>query len=141
MISFTVPSVPIAQPRQRHSIRGSGASAFVHNYTPTKHKVNDFKAVVRLAFSEAYQGPPLQGPLTLKVAFIFPRTKAMIWKTRDMPRVPHAKKPDLDNCLKSLKDALSKLAWNDDAQVNQLVAVKHIASGSEAAHVTVEISQ
>lgn len=137
MIAFTVPAIPIAQPRQRHAIRGN----YVANYTPTKHPVTAFKATVRLSFADAYQGPPLEGPVTLKIAFIFPRPGRMIWKKRDMPRVEHTSKPDLDNCLKSVKDALKGLAWRDDSQVSQLVACKHIASGDEQPHVYVEIAQ
>lgn len=141
VIRFSVPAVPIAQPRQRHAIRGSGENQFVSNYTPAKHPVTLFKATVKLAFREAYQGPPLEGPLRLKAVFVFPRPKNMLWRKRDMPRAPHAKKPDLDNCLKSLKDALGKLAWNDDAQVSRVVACKHIAAGDEAAHVVVVIAE
>lgn len=140
-ITFTVPSIPIAQPRQRHAVRSFGGKSVAVNYTPSAHPVTAFKATVRLALNAAYKGPPLQGPITLKAWFVFPRPQNMIWKKRDMLREHHAKKPDLDNCLKSLKDSLGGMAWNDDAQVSEIQAWKSIAAGDEQPHVWVEISE
>lgn len=139
-IVFSVPAVPVAQPRQRHRIVDAGDKQFVQNYTPTRDAVNAFKAAVQLAFSEAYQGPPLDGPVSLEVEFVMPRPKALVWKNKPMPRVWHAKKPDTDNLLKSLKDALSKLAWSDDAQVALVLAHKHIAAGDEQPHARVRVN-
>lgn len=137
VIRFIVPAVPVAQPRQRSASIGGRQV----NYTPTKHPVNAFKASVRMAFAEAYQGPPLEGPLSLSVVFVFPRPKGMVWKKRDMPRVDKTTKCDLDNALKAFVDALQGLAWRDDAQVSRYHEPfgKFIASGDEAAHVEVEI--
>ena len=116
-ITFTVPAVPTAQPRQRHRIITSGGRAFAHNYTPAKDPVNSFKAAVQLAASQVYQGPPLDGPLRMEVVFVFPRPKGMIWKKKPMPREWHTPKPDRDNLMKSLQDALNKLVFQDDSQI------------------------
>lgn len=140
MISFTVPGLPIAQPRQRHrNITARNGASFIQNYTPTKSPVNEFKAAVRMAFAQACGGQPLDGPVALRVLFVFPRPKGMIWKKRPMPGTYHAKKPDLDNLAKSLKDALKGLAWLDDSQVAQMVADKVIAAGDEQARTEVRI--
>ncbi len=137
MISFTVPGLPVAQPRQRHRI--IPGKAFVQNYTPTKAPVNEFKAAIRLAFAAAFGGGPFAGPLSLSVLFVFPRPKNMVWKSRPMTREYHAKKPDADNLLKSLKDALKGLAWLDDSQVSTVTATKIIAAGGEQARTEVVI--
>lgn len=140
-IKFIVPAVPIAQPRQRTTIRGEGEKAFVHNYTPADHPVNAFKASVRHAARAAYQGPPLEGPIELIAWFIMPRPLSMIWKRRRMPRARHIKTPDRDNLEKSLKDALKGIVWRDDSQVCAGPVEKWIASGNEQPHVLVIIRQ
>jgi len=137
-ISFTVPSVPVAQPRQRHAI----IAGHVRNYTPTKSPVNAFKAAVQLAFHQAYvPTAPLEGPLALSCVFVMPRPKRLVWKKRDMPRQPHTGKPDLDNLAKSVKDALKGLAYRDDSQIAAYAEpfAKVIASGYEQPHVEVRI--
>lgn len=138
-IAFIVPAVPVAQPRQRHTIRATAAGTFIKNYTPAKHKVNDFKATVRMAAAEAYSGAPLDGPLRLSVVFVFPRPGRLIWKKRPMPRVPHCSKPDRDNCEKSLLDALKGQVFIDDAQVCCGEVQKVYAAGDEQPHVSVVI--
>lgn len=136
-IRFTVPAVPIAQPRQRHAM----IAGHIRNYTPTSSPVNAFKASVRLAFSQVYTGKPLECPVTLSCVFVMPRPKRLIWKRREMPREPHTGKPDLDNLVKAMKDALKGLAWRDDSQVYSYAEpfIKVIAGGNEQPHVEVEI--
>jgi Holliday junction resolvase RusA-like endonuclease len=142
-IEIKIPAIPVAQPRQRHRfVKGGGPNGkgFVHNYTPSKHPVQDFKATVRMAFEQAYSGAPLTGPLRCDAEFVMPRPQNMIWKTREMPRAFHAKKPDRDNLDKALMDALKGLAWLDDSQVCQGNVEKWIASGSEQPHVFIRIT-
>lgn len=137
-IEFIVPAVPVAQPRATISTQAGIPRAYV----PTKHAVTAFKATCRQAAHEAMgQGAPLQGPIGLELTFILPRPKRLIWKSRTMHRVRHISKPDLDNLQKSVKDALSKLVWADDAQVCEVVADKYIASGDERPHVEVSVWQ
>ena len=134
-ISFTVPAIPIAQPRQRHAV----IAGHVRNFTPKNAPVNAFKALVAMAAAEAYRGPPLEGPVSLAVVFVLPRPGNRIWKKRAMPRERHAKKPDRDNLEKSLKDALSGIIWRDDSQVCAGDVQKWIAAGDEQPHVEVTV--
>lgn len=139
-IRFTVPAVPIAQPRQRHRIIAGKSGNFVGNYTPSKSPVNDFKATVRMAAREYWNEAPHQGPVELVLKFVFPRPKKMIWKSRPMDRTAHTARPDVDNLQKSVADALSKLLWQDDSQVYSVTASKWVASGDEGPHVVVEVT-
>ena len=134
MIRFSVPSVPVAQPRARASIRGNHASVY-----HAKGPVDAFKASVRLAASEEYSGAPLEGPLLVDCLFIFPRTKAQMWVRKPMPRLWHTKKPDRDNLDKAVLDALSGLLWRDDAQVCDGRVRKIIASGDEQPGVRITV--
>lgn len=140
-IHFIVPAVPVPQPRQQHRlIKTKSGKQFVQNYVPERHTVHDFKATVRQMFLAAYQGPPLTGPIRLDAKFIFPRSRSAIWKTKPMPRYRHIIKPDRDNVEKSLKDALTKLAWVDDCQVCCGELEKWVACGDEQPHVEVTIT-
>jgi Holliday junction resolvase RusA-like endonuclease len=67
---------------------------------------------------------PLNGPLGVTIAFYYPIPKS--WSKRDKSAandqgIMPAVKPDIDNCIKGVFDALNKVAWNDD---NQVVEVK-----------------
>lgn len=141
IINLRIPSVPIAQPRQRHRIMtGKGGRQFVQNYTKRDAPVNAFKASAQQSLSRAYKGQPLQGPLVMTVTFLFPRPKRLIWKSRPMPRLRHESAPDCDNVVKSLKDALSKLAYADDSQVSETHQRKLYAAGDEQPGVLVKIA-
>lgn len=141
MIRFHVPAVPVAQPRQRHRAVTINGRTITQNYTPAKHPVQDFKASVRQAFEAVASGPPIEGAVSLIIVFIMPRPKGMVWKSKPMPRKRHVSKPDIDNLVKGLKDALKGLAWRDDSQVSGLTAVKLIAAGDERPGVQVVIEE
>jgi Holliday junction resolvase RusA-like endonuclease len=132
VITFTVPAVPVAQPRQRHNHRG-------HCYVPKTHPVWAFKQEVALAARAAYQGPPLEGPVWMHLVLVFPRPQRLIWKTRPMPRQWHFVKPDRDNSEKSVQDALNGIIWVDDSQVCDGPITKFIAAGDEQPHVEVMV--
>jgi len=132
-IEFTVPAIPVAQPRQRQTV----LAGHVHGYTPARHPVNAFKAAVALSARGAYDGPPLEGAVRVSLLFVFPRPRVLVWKRRPMLRTWHTSRPDCENVIKSFLDALTGLVWHDDAQVSELHAVKAIAAGSEQPHVEV----
>lgn len=139
-LKFTVPAVPVAQPRQRHRIVAGAAASFVQNYTPSKHPVQAFKSTVRLAARQAYAGGPSESALGLVVVFVMPRPGRLIWKKRAMPRCLHQSKPDLDNLVKAVKDSLNGLLWRDDGQIAHLNVSKVYAAGDEQPCVEIEVS-
>jgi len=136
---FTIPAVPVAQPRQRHRVVNMGGKWIATNYTPTKDPVNAFKASVRHGLSQIYQGAPLEGPLKVDLCFVMPRPGRLRWKRRPMPRVWHTIKPDADNLTKSLVDSLTGLLWARDEQIAELHVLKLYAAGDEQPHATVTV--
>ena len=123
-IQFTVDSCPVAQPRARHSAHGGRAITYG---APKSHPIHDFKYAVRQrALAEMDLRSPLEGPLLLSIDFYLPRPAkhdAMTGrgaskqaKYPDGP-IPHTGKPDLDNLIKAVKDALKGVTWKDDSQV------------------------
>lgn len=140
MIEFTVPGVPVSQPRVKATIRGAHAGV----YTPTKtstgrsNGVAEFKAAIRLKAFEVLNGRALlQGPLRVDVQFVFPRQSNRIWKSKPMPRYRKVTKPDRDNLDKLLMDALTGVLWVDDNQVCDGRIEKWHAAGDEVPHVRI----
>lgn len=139
LIEFTVPAIPVAQPRQRHRLMNIGGKMLATNYTPIRDPVNSYKATVQMAAQNAMASAPLSGPLRVDMVFVFPRQASKVWKSRPMPRYPHVKKPDRDNLAKSTQDALNGLAWVDDAQICAGEIEKWHAAGDEQPHVEIRI--
>lgn len=65
----------------------------------------------------------------------------MIWKKKEMPRVWRPKKPDKDNLEKAVLDALTGLAWVDDAQISDGRIRKFTASGNERPHAVITLTE
>jgi len=74
----------------------------------------------------------LTGPIRLQLDFFLPRPKAHLDK-HGVPKgkspVWHCKKPDLDNLIKAVTDAITdtQRVWLDDSQIYQITAVKTYA--------------
>jgi len=66
---------------------------------------------------------PLPGALSVVIEFIIKKPK----RPRVMRTHPCIR-PDLDNLIKSIKDALNKIAWDDDCQICKLVSEKKYGS-------------
>ena len=144
---FTVPAVPVAQPRAK----ATAVNGRARMYTPTKiksadgskkqHPIAAFKATVRMAAMKAYSGPPMTGPLCVDCTFVFPREKSKEWKTRPMPRYRHIGKPDRDNCDKAILDALKGTILADDCIVCDGRIQKWRAAGDEQPHVEICVTK
>lgn len=60
---------------------------------------------------------PIDGPITIFMTFRYQRPKSVI---RQHPTVP----PDLDKQIRSILDALTGIAYQDDSQVIEIHATK-----------------
>lgn len=144
-LKIIVPTIPVAQPRQRHRVIQSGGRAFASNYTPKADPSNAYKAAIQLALANVYQGPPLDCPVVLSMTFVFPRVKPTwlkkgmawfeVWKIGK--RIPHTKKPDRDNVMKSTQDALNGLLFRDDSLAYRGTVEKWLAAEDEQPHVLI----
>ena len=88
-------------------------------YTPAKTK-NAEKEIKELVKSE-FKLKPFTGPLRLDLILWFKKPKT---SKNEFPIV----KPDLDNVLKLVGDALNEILWNDDSQIIEVVVSKFYAS-------------
>lgn len=124
IVSFFVPGDPVGKARPR-VVDG-------HAYTPSKTKA--YEHAVRLAYREAAIGrgagltpiPKSTGvDISVWCYYRIPksasksrRAKMLDWEIKPM------KKPDLDNVLKVVADALNGVAYEDDCQIVVMSASK-----------------
>jgi len=121
-MKITIPGKPIAKKRPRFARRGK----FVMTYNDQETEEGRFLLEVKQQWKEK----PIEGNITLRVAFIMPRPKSHYGTGKNSgapkPSAPtyHTQKPDLDNLVKFVKDCLNGVCWRDDSQVVSLIASK-----------------
>lgn len=121
LIQFTVPGEPVAQGRPRFSTR----NGFVRAYDPQKSR--DYKSIVRTAALNVCSEQML-GPLEMFVDIYRSIPKSWSKKKQehaDQGLIKPIFKPDVDNYVKGIKDALNGVCYVDDSQVVVLFISKH----------------
>ena len=125
MIKFTYHGEAVGKGRPRYSRRGE----YVHTYTPQKTK--NFEDAIRFEFmaSNCEPMPVYDREISLKATVLVgvPIPKSYSKKRQALCRdrfIAPSKKPDIDNILKSVFDALNGYAFADDVQIVQVYAEK-----------------
>lgn len=122
-ITFFVTGTPKPQPRPRaFAMHGK-----VRVYDPAT--AEGWKSCIAQAAREVLPAEPIAEPIKLDVCFFMPRPKGHHKKDGTIKDAHldrrHSQKPDADNLVKAVMDALSELqAWKDDSQVWNLRVVK-----------------
>jgi len=119
IVDFVIKGPP--KPLQRHRATRRGIM-----YDPSKKDKLDFLAEC-LEFAPK---APLKGALWVRLTFNMPRPKSH-YRTgknshllkKNAPSM-HTKKPDCDNLVKFVCDALDKKFYLDDSQISRIQAVK-----------------
>jgi Holliday junction resolvase RusA-like endonuclease len=126
MIRFFVPGEPVAQGRPRMTTVCGHPTA----YDPAKSR--DYKQMARVFAQEAVQGKPLlDEAVALKVVVLrsIPRSfSKKKQKACQNGAICPTSKPDLDNFLKAIKDAMTGVVWRDDSLVVEYLGCKKIYS-------------
>lgn len=111
MIQIIIPGEPVAQGRPRFA-KG-------HAYDPQKSR--DYKSYVgMMAANQMRNNPPIAEPVRMTIKVYRPIPKSFSKKKHTEAEVGDLRpttKPDLDNYIKGIKDALKGIAWADDSQV------------------------
>ena len=126
MIEFTIPGEPRGKSRPRVVRLKNGAST---SYTPDKTVA--YEALARPRLRQQWPSVELPFPdktpvcVTITACFGIPKsasrkTRAAMLSGQNYP----TKKPDVDNVIKIVLDALNGFAWHDDAQVVLLQVTK-----------------
>ena len=117
-VMFTVYGPPVPKGRPRFAKRG----AFVQTYTPEKTKSYESE-VAMMAKAAMGATKPLKCPLEAFIYLSFPIPASYSQKrAKDClnEAVKHTKKPDADNCAKSIIDGMDKIVFDNDSQIVSL---------------------
>lgn len=124
-MTFSVPGDPVPQPRPRVSTSGGFARAYV----PAKHPVHAYRRAIA-THAAAAGAMPGADPVEVIVDAVFARPKSHLRKSGLKTGAPALPRADVDNVGKAVLDALTGVAWQDDAQVRRLIVEK--SYGTEA---------
>ncbi len=133
-IEFTVPGQPQGKGRARVSTFGGFARA----YTPEKTQV--YENLIKVCYLQK-NFPKLQGVLNLTVTAVYLAPTSFSLKKLKKAlngEIRPQTKPDLDNILKVVCDALNKIAYDDDKQIVQMFISKYYG---ENPYIKIEIEE
>ena len=136
-IEFHVRGEPKAQPRVKAFRRGNHAGV----YDPGT--ADGWKLLVREEARKAWDGKQFDGPVSVHIEFWMPRPKAHFNKNGIKDDAPnyHTSKPDLDNLLKAVFDAITNLGiWRDDSQIVRVNSSKQFCK-HPCAYVCIQSTQ
>ena len=126
MRKFEVIGTPVAKGRPRVTKWGA--------YTP--EKTVNYENLVQFSYLQEYKNiEPLEGYLKIEIAFYMPIPKSTSKKNRELMigwKLLPDKKPDIDNMIKSITDALNELAYQDDKQIVEVHAYKYYSEQPKA---------
>ena len=135
-VSFTVPGPPKGKARAR-TVRTKDGRTF--SYTPDGTVL--YENLIKTCYYQTGVNPfGADEELRATIVAYYPITKSTSKKKRQQMLaglIRPTKKPDLDNVIKSILDALNKVAYHDDTQI-ALVQAKKCYSAVEGLDVTVE---
>ncbi|ADE12159.1 RusA family crossover junction endodeoxyribonuclease [Sideroxydans lithotrophicus] len=135
-ITFTVPGTPVGKGRPKFARRGK----FVTTYTP--EKTASYENLVKLAAAKAMDGrQPIDGAAQVSI-WLWVTPPASWSQKKQRQALAHeifpTTKPDMDNVVKGIFDAMNEIVWQDDKQVIDLSCYKRY---SETARAEVKITQ
>lgn len=135
VISFEIPGQPVGKGRPRAARMGRN----IRLYTP--EKTASYESLVRMAGYQAMAGrQPLEGPVNVTMVLECQIPKSWSRKRQEAAialRELPTTKPDVDNCVKAIFDAINGVVWVDDCQVTGL-SLRKIYSTTPRAVVLVQ---
>nr|WP_315467137.1 RusA family crossover junction endodeoxyribonuclease [uncultured Undibacterium sp.] len=129
-ITFKVPGVPVPKGRPRFARRG----AFVTTYTDDK--TASYENLVKVVAQQAMGGSEiLTGAVSVFVSLNV--TPPASWSQKKQRQALDGQifptsKPDVDNVVKGIFDALNDIVWKDDKQVCDVTISKRYSTVAQA---------
>lgn len=125
MISFIVPGAVVGKGRPRFARRGN----FVTTYTPDK--TASYENLVKVKAEEAMQGMALfDGAVSVDIELKISPPSSWSQKKQQQAlsgQIYPTSKPDVDNVVKGIFDAMNDIVWGDDKQVCEVHITKRFA--------------
>lgn len=131
MYKIYIPGEPVSKGRPRMTKSG-------HTYTPKR--TVDYERMVQTLFHAEHGSPKLEGAILLRLDLYFgiPKSSSKAARKQMQQGMERpCKRPDIDNCLKAVCDALNGIAYKDDSQIVAAVIQKFWADEPRAV-VTIE---
>lgn len=117
---------------------GKGRPRFYGGRAVTPAKTRNWEDMAALTLSRAIGSMCYNQPLKLEVTAYFQRPQRLMRKSSNPNRIHHTAKPDADNVLKIVCDALVKAnIVTDDALINWQLCVKYYCAIGVRPHVAV----
>lgn len=136
VLTITIPGEMRGKGRPRFGTAGGQARAF------TDSKTRNAEAWVRSRAADAWVGAPLVGPITLQMS-IGVAVPASWSKRKRADALAGAiwptSKPDLDNVLKLVGDALNGIVWQDDKQIVRAEVVRRYVEPPQTVLMVAEV--
>lgn len=135
-LELFIPVIPVAKGRPRFFRRGK----FVGTYTPDATREYEAQIEKNVLWHMNQNSIYLElGPLSVEIVFYFPRPKSQTKK--QLACVHHAKRPDTDNLVKGVFDAINGVVFKDDAQVCLLSAAKRYCQVTQQPGVLLRVEK
>jgi len=137
-IHFVVDGEPVAKGRAR-TVKNKWTGD-THSFTPDKTIL--YENLIKMSFKETHPNQlPLLGMLKIEVIayFSMPQSASNIKREKMLNgEIRPTKKPDADNIIKIICDALNRIAYDDDKQVVDVRLQKFYA---EKARISISIDE
>ena len=133
-VAFVIPGTPVGKGRPKFARRGN----FVSTYTP--EKTASYENLVKVKAEEAMKGrPAIDGAVAVTIWLWV--TPPVSWSQKKQRQalsheILPTSKPDVDNVIKGIFDAMNEIVWKDDKQAVDVSVRKRY---SETARATVEV--
>lgn len=123
-VYFTVPGKPQGKARARTGYNPRTKQVMSHTPDNTVLYENHIKTCYMETTDKIFNKGE---PLSVNIAACFEPVKSVSKKKRELMlqnKIRPTKKPDIDNIVKTVLDALNGVAYKDDTQVIQVMATK-----------------
>lgn len=133
-VAFVIPGTPVGKGRPKFARRGN----FTVAYTP--EKTASYENLVKVKAEEAMKGrPAIDGAVAVTI-WLWVTPPASWSQKKQRQALSHeilpTSKPDVDNVIKGIFDAMNEIVWKDDKQAVDVSIRKRY---SETARATVEV--
>jgi len=131
IIDIKIPLEPGAKGRPRF---GQGGRV----YTPTTTRQFEL-AVANYAFDAMTGRTPVEGAIEVQATFLLKRHRVKLYKKKARHPYWSKTRPDLENYLKAVLDAMDNIVYVDDGQVSRIVSEKYHVGGDQVPHIHIQV--
>lgn len=126
---------PVACPRPRATRQYKQGARI---YMPRDYINHKKDAAIHLKYQMNIQNlDVIEDPVKVEIVFVYPRPKAL----KGDDKIVKATKPDIDNCIKTVFDALTDAGiWKDDNLVVSVTASKYYAPSGHKGQTEITIT-